>query len=103
MKPVWKRPRAIADVDQIAACLFGESPSAGERFAANFEDTLQRIAKWPSLGRVREDMDPLFGRVRSLTIEGFPNHLVVHDELPDAILILRVLHGSRRIGPGLLE
>ena len=103
MKPVRKRPRAIGDVDEIAAYLYGESPSAGERFAANFEDTLRRIAEWPGLGRVREDMGPLFGRVRSLSIEGFPNHLVVYDETADAILILRVVHGARQIGPELLE
>ena len=103
MKPVRKRPRAVADADEIAAYLYSESPSIGERFAANFEDTLRRIGEWPGIGRVREDMGPLFSRVRSLAIDGFPNHLVVYDDTPDAILVLRVLHGARQIGPELLE
>jgi toxin ParE1/3/4 len=103
MKPIQKRPRAVADVDEIAAYLYGESPSAGERFAARFEDTLRKIAERPGIGRVREEMGPLFGRVRSLTIDGFPNHLAIYEETRDAILILRVLHGARQIGPELLE
>lgn len=103
MKPVLKQPAAVDDVDTIAAYLFSESPAAGERFVTRFDETLARISERPGIGRTRADLSRRLGRIRSVAIDGFPNHLVFYEERSEAVLIVRVLHGARRLRPGLFE
>lgn len=57
---------------------------------------------WPGTGRIREERGPLFSRVRSLAIDGVPSRLIVYDEMPGAVIVLRVIHGARQTVPALL-
>jgi plasmid stabilization system protein ParE len=101
MKPVLRLPAAVEDVDAIAAYLYSESPPAGERFATRFDEAMTKLGERPAIGRTREDIARRLGTIRSLAIDGFPNHLIFYKETEDAVLIVRVMHGARRLTPRL--
>jgi len=95
-------PAALADLDKLVYYIVVDSPAA-ERSLINADRTFVKIAETPRIGRVREELDPFFRKLRSLTVDGFPNHLVFYEELPEAIRIVRVIHGARRLSPELFE
>lgn len=103
MRRVLRLPSAVDDADAIAAYLFAESPQAGERFVTRFDETLVKIGEQPGIGRKRNDISRRLGRIRSVAVDGFPSHLVFYQERADAIVIVRVLHGARRMRPELFE
>lgn len=99
MKAIERLEAAKADLVEIAAYLEQESPAASERFLIQAEAAFEQIASSPGIGRIREDIDPMLGRVRAWAVDGFPNHLIFYEETADAIVVLRVLHGARRVSP----
>lgn len=89
------RPQADADVRQLADHIAIDNPAAAERFSASFATTCNLLAETPQLGeRVRlPDMTAAEARVRP--ISGFRNYLLFYRDLPDAIEVVRVVHGAR--------
>ena len=102
MKPVRKHAAAQRDIEEYAEYLFHDSPAASDRFFVSVEKSCGRLGEYPAIGRVSVEMDPLFGRVRSIAVDGFPNHLIFYEESSADVVILRVVHGSMRLGPELL-
>ncbi|OHC74687.1 MAG: hypothetical protein A3G18_06880 [Rhodospirillales bacterium RIFCSPLOWO2_12_FULL_58_28] len=76
-------------MDGIAEYIARDNPSRGFSFVAEIQGTLHLLAE-----------NPLAGRDRSEIKEGlrsFPhgNYVVFYRPLPDGIVVLRVIHGSR--------
>jgi toxin ParE1/3/4 len=91
--PIEESEFVFCDVQAIVRHLRKRSPSAANRFVAEFRATVGFLASMPGAGRPR----PEFGiaGLRSWRVEGFRKHLLFYEELPDRIRVLRVLHGSR--------
>ncbi len=98
MKPKNLSPQALRDiddaVDDIAASVAG--PAFAERFAHAVADTAERAARRPLLGHRRLELLP--GRFRFWAVRGFDYLLVYNAEHPD-LLVLRVVHMARDLGP----
>lgn len=81
------------DSKQAYAFIADRSPQAADRLARAIELTVDLIAEFPEVGRVREDVD---GLVRSLRVNGF-KHIVFYDLKDNVVTLLRLIHGAREL------
>lgn len=89
MRIVWFRS-AIADLEEARAYIANDDPEAARRVASSIVHAVDRLARYPALGRP--------GRVpgtRELVVAGSP-YVIPYRVRDDAVEILRVLHARRR-------
>ena len=89
MRRVRRAPRAVADADEIWLSVALDSERAADRLVARFYEAEAKLAEYPELGRARIELGPT---IRSWTIEPY---LIFYAVEPDAVVILRILHGAR--------
>jgi toxin ParE1/3/4 len=80
---------ADADLDSIWLYIATDSIAAAERQVQSFERAERRLAEFPELGPARPDLRP---GLRSWTVGAY---LILYRIDPDALPIVRVLHGAR--------
>ncbi len=80
---------ADADLDSIWLYIAADSVVAAERQMQNFEAAERRLGEFPELGPTRPDLRP---DLRSWTVGPY---LILYRIDPDALTIVRVLHGAR--------
>ena len=85
-------PEAIADGDDIWLSIAIDSESAAERLLARIDATQTRLAEFPELGQARPDIAP---DARSWAVG---DYLILYRIEPDAVVIVRILHGARDLG-----
>jgi toxin ParE1/3/4 len=85
---------ADADLDSIWLYIAADNVAAAERQIQRIEAAERRLADFPELGPARPE---LRAGLRSWTIGAY---LIVYRIDPDALTIVRVLHGARDL-PGL--
>jgi plasmid stabilization system protein ParE len=95
------RPRARADIDQLAADFQDARPGAGTRFLAELHAALDRLIIFPGLGPQWRSSDPAHADKRRLVLRQFPVS-IFYRASESTITIVRVLHQARDIAP-LLE
>src|SRR5688500_235547 len=72
------------------------SPHIGVRYLDAVDQTLQKLAKQPDLGRVRHFRHPDLHGLRSFRVEPpFDRHLIFYRYDEQFLDILRVMHGAR--------
>lgn len=86
-------PRAIRQMDSIAAYIVQENPSAAKRVGARLQRAITRLVQFPGMGRV----GALVG-TRELIVPGLP-YLVVYRVEATEIVVLGVYHGAQ-LRPG---
>ncbi len=79
----------LADIYEYSAA---DNPAAADRIRARIEKELNSLATQPSLGRVPHDPDIARLGYGHLIIG---NYLAFYRLEPSAILVYRILHGSR--------
>jgi toxin ParE1/3/4 len=87
-------PKARADLDAYAAHLAADDEETGVAFLLAAANLARLLAAYPFLGRPRSFSNPIFAGMRSISLPGFPNHLVFYRPERETILILRILHGA---------
>lgn len=65
------------------------------RYHEAIEATLQVLAREPQLGSYYRATNPRLADVRFWPVRGFGEHVVFYRDRPDAIEVVRVLHGKR--------
>ena len=85
-------PRAIVDLEEIADYVAAENPKAASRLLAAIERRVEQLASQPWSGVARDDVAP---GIRHL-VAG--RYLALYRVTDDDVVILRILHGRRRIG-----
>lgn len=85
--------RASADLLDIWLFIAQDSQEAADRHLSVLHEKFRTLSLQPGIGRRR---DELRAGMRS-----FPagKHIIYYRESRDGILILRVLHGARDVGP----
>lgn len=79
-----------ADEDLIALYIQGHDmfgPAQADRYLNELESLFQRLAEFPGQSRLRTEFDP---PVRTFVHRA---HVVIYEEEPRGIVILRVRHG----------
>jgi toxin ParE1/3/4 len=85
-------PRAINDVREILAFLSEKGGnSVAEDYFARFRSTFERLVAHPRSGSPR----PRLGRAVRIAV--VRPYIVIYRISADAVMIMRVLHGRRRI------
>ena len=104
MKPTISG-RAEADMtNQYRWYLHNAGEPVAERFLAEFDATVKRLAQIPDLGRLRRFRDPELAGLRSLAVHGrFGAHLIFYRGSEAGVSVERVMHGSRDLPQRLLE
>ena len=97
MKRVFRpEPEASAELEDAAVWYDNQRPGLGVEFADAVDAALERIARWPQIGRVipgvADDVS-----ARRLPVPRFPYH-VVYLESDGVIRILAFAHDRRRPG-----
>ncbi len=89
------RSAARADIEHYFLFILRESSDAAFRFLDAADATIEKIAAWPGWGRPRESTNAGIKGVRTVAVQGFPNHLVLY-RVPDdeSVRILRIQHAA---------
>ena len=88
MKVVFSRP-ALAELDNIFACISADNPEAAERVVTRINTMVGRLELFPHLGRVK------YKRVRMLPVPGLP-YLIFYSIDADEVRVTSVRHSARR-------
>ncbi len=84
-------PRAISDLVEIWNYIADDSEKNADTFIDKLYDTLHALSNQPGMGRRRDEL--------ASGVQSFPfgRYIVFYHVVPDAIEVLRVLHGTRDI------
>jgi toxin ParE1/3/4 len=91
MSQVTRTDQADEDLVEILAYLGQHIPPAANRFAADVERACRLLAQLPEMGALCEELAPGLRR--------FPigKYVLFYQPTDDAIVVIRVVHGSRDI------
>ena len=91
------RPRAVADADAIWDFIAADNPRAADALLDRLDRALSMLAENPLAGRERAEL--------AQDIRSFPvgNYVIFYTPTKDGIEVIRLLHGSRDVGPDNLE
>jgi toxin ParE1/3/4 len=89
MSRLFFSPSAREDLDGILDYIAKDNPTAAGRFVGKLKEACIRIAEFPSIGVVRDDLAP--------GVRCFPvgSYLIFYGSGDVGVEIVRVLHGSR--------
>ena len=100
MRLLRVRPQAHKDVLAAADYYFAEANlDIAFRFVAAVEDTYSRLLEHPHIGTEVKTFKPRLAGLRLWPVPTFESYLVFYLAGPDALDIVRVLHGARNL-PG---
>jgi len=90
-------PRAIADLDDIAAHLAKDNERAATRFLEQAHQTFRWLAESPEMGRRWRSKNERLCGLRVWRVRGFPRWLIFYRPASRLIEIVRVIHGARNL------
>jgi len=96
-RKLLKLPEAKRDLVEIADYIARDSIDAALRFLDAADATFRDLLDFPGMGPVRDVGTERLGEMRSWAIRGFANYLIFYTVTPEAIEIVRVLHGAQDI------
>ncbi len=85
-------PAAEADLGEISGYIRFDSPDAALRVLARVREAMRRLAEFPRMGHVREDLAD-----KSLRFWPVYSYLIVYRPDTRPLQIIRVLHGARDV------
>ncbi len=104
MSRIIRRPAANRDLVTIFRQYVREAGiRVADRFFAEAEATLARVASMPGMGTRYEPEEPLYADLRYFPISRFRMYLVFYRPISGGIEVLHVLHGARDIARILAE
>ena len=92
---ILRRIKAAVDAEEIADYFATDSLEAAIRFLETTETTIQFLAESPSIGTPFKIDHPDLSNLRTIRVQGFPNHVIFYVEHPNAIEVVRIMHGAR--------
>jgi toxin ParE1/3/4 len=102
-REILRRPQARTDLVDHFEYIGQQNSAAAERFIDAVEQGYARVLEFPRIGVEVVWRSPRLQGIRRWQVPGFQNFLIFYREVEDGVEIIRVLHGARDIGPGLLE
>jgi plasmid stabilization system protein ParE len=83
---------ARADISEIADFIRQDSPEAAKRVVKSLQEAMDKLARVPGMGHVREDLAPV-----SLRFWPVFSYLIIYRSEARPIQVLRILHGARDV------
>ena len=97
------RPLAERDIAAIVTRIAHDDPAAAARLVDALQREFEALRAFPRLGRARAFRSPQLAGIPSRPVSGFRSWLLFYRVLPDAIDVVRVLHGARDLPTALDE
>ena len=92
------RPNAKDDIlRQFRYYLLEDSFDVADKFLDCVDESIETICKMPEIGAPKQFKNPLLSGLRSWAVRGFEEVLIFYVVHPDALRVVRVLHGKRDI------
>ncbi len=92
------RPAARDDIiRQFRYYLLEDALEAATRFLDAVEETVEALCQMPHMGAPKHLKNPLLSGLRSWPVKGFEEILIFYIVQPDALRVVRVLHGRRDV------
>lgn len=91
------RPEIPDDLRAIVGYLETHSTTAADRFVEAAFAAMDDLAAMPGKGSLKNFRIAGLRGIRSWSVHGFRNYLILYDTKPDAIVVLAVTHGARHI------
>lgn len=91
MLPLIRSAQSENDLISIWQYIAADNPIAATRWLKKIDRRIQTLPRHPFLG----ELQPQFGDHTRRIVEG--NYLIFYDVLPDAVHVLRVFHGARKL------
>lgn len=95
------RPAADEDMVEIADWIGQDNLDAAIEFLHAARRSMEFLTVTPGAGPEYPTSNALLKGLRKWSVEGYRHYLIFYLILPDAIKVLRVIHGSRNV-PALL-
>ncbi|WP_421934002.1 type II toxin-antitoxin system RelE/ParE family toxin [Phenylobacterium sp.] len=92
MARLRRTPVALHDLSNVWLTIALDNPNAADRVVSRIYDAEERLADFPELGRVRPELLP---DLRSWAVG---DYVILYRIEPDAVVIVRILHGARDLG-----
>lgn len=89
MARLRRAPVALQDLSNIWLTIALDNPNAADRVISRIYDAEERLADFPELGRIRPELRQ---NLRSWAVG---DYLILYRIDPDAVVIMRILHGAR--------
>ncbi|WP_374656253.1 type II toxin-antitoxin system RelE/ParE family toxin [Phenylobacterium sp.] len=96
-KRVSRSREADEDLTEIWVYVAADNPPAADRIIYALLDAERRLAVFPESGRSRDDLQP---GMRAWVVGSY---VVFYRVTPDALEIVRILHGARDLGDTLSD
>jgi toxin ParE1/3/4 len=97
MVDLIKRPIVIQDLIDHATYISLDNLDAEDRFLYAAEATFRYLAELPGIGRLSGFSNPKLAQIRQYPIKGFKKYIVFYQIHPEAVEIIRVLHGAQNL------
>lgn len=98
MKPrVILRPQVPTDLESILDFFAERNPAIADRFADILAATLEDLAAMPGKGSPKNFRHRQLADIRSWTVPGFRNYLILYRPVDVGIDVLAITHGARQL------
>lgn len=87
-----------SDILDLAAWIARDSRDAAFRFLDAVETSILSLRWMPARGSLKRYSSARLRAVRSLSVAGFPNHLILYEIEGAEVRVLAVVHGARDYG-----
>lgn len=91
MRELIRSSQSELDLVEIWRYIASDNPGAATKLLQRIDRRIQSLPKFPYIG----ESQPQFGENTRRIIEG--NYLIFYVLLPDAIHVLRIYHGARKL------
>lgn len=91
MPYVRYQPECEIEIDKIIETIQADNPLAAKRWFTELENKCRRLADFPRMGRIRDDLIP------DAYMFPFGNYLIFYDIEPGGIVILHVADGRQDV------
>lgn len=89
MRIIWS-PTAVENLIEIHKYIEQDKPAAASRVAARILESVERLARYPHLGRPGREPG-----TRELVVTGTP-YLIPYEVYKNRVVVLAVLHGAQQ-------
>ena len=83
------------DLEHISDHIAEDSPNSAVRFVNQALELIERLTEYPGTGALRDYGETAFAGLRVAKVPGFSKYGVYYLTTPDAVIVLRVVHGAR--------
>jgi toxin ParE1/3/4 len=103
-RKVILRPLADLDLEQHFAFLAVEADiDTAKRFLSGVRQSCKTLQQNPEMGSPRTFSHSRLSGMRMWSVRGFRRHLIFYRLTPEALEVVRILHGARDVESLLLE